>query len=54
MSSPFVDHAVDLLKKMGPASEEERIEMLVEALQWEFEDGYSAALAEVEAGEVEL
>ena len=52
MSSPFVDHALDLLKKMATLSEEERVELLVQSLQWEFEDGYSAALAEVDAGDI--
>lgn len=53
MSSPFVDHALDLLKKIATLSEEDAVEVIVEALQWEFEDGYSAALAEVDAGDIE-
>lgn len=53
MSSPFVDHAADLLKRMGSVPDPDRLEILVEALQWEFEDGYSAALADMSTGEVE-
>lgn len=53
MSSPFVDHAEDILRKMDRVEPGDRLEILVQALQWEFEDGYSAALADVETGEIE-